>query len=221
MAKRHGMSRIVLGVMASLWLNATPASAGAILSPVGATASSTFDGNIARTIDESGLNTLFISGVTDFDTYIAGNPTHQGPSAANAWSASTSALPINLDYNLGASYSIGDLALWTSFSGFSINRFNVFTATNAGFVGAANVGSFDANDTNPVTAQVFGLAPSVGSFLRVQILSNEGAAFVNLSEIGVEVAPTAAVPEPASLILFGTGAAVMAVRRRLRSRSRD
>lgn len=200
---------------------ATPAAAGSILSPVGATATSTFDGDINRTIDQSGLLTPFTSGVTDFDTYIAGNPIHQGPNAGNAWSAAVGALPINLDFGLGASYSIGDLALWTSFAGFSINNFVVFTATNAGFVGAVNVGAFNANDTNPVTAQVFSLAPSIGSFLRVQIQSSEGASFVNLSEIGVEVDSSTPVPEPASLILLGTGVAVSAVRRRLRARARD
>jgi PEP-CTERM motif len=220
MTRNRLRSLYVLGaVVALLIASGQQASAGPILSPITAAASSTFDGDILHTIDHTGLLTNFISGVTDFDTYIAGNPTHAGPNASNAWSAAVGNLPINLDYGLGASYSIGDLALWTSFGGFSINRFSVFTATNAGFVGATNVGSFDANDTSPVIAQVFALAPSVGSFLRIQILSNEGAGFVNLSEIGVEVT-SSAVPEPTTLVLLGTGLAAV-VRRRLRGRTRD
>jgi PEP-CTERM motif-containing protein len=196
---------------------AQPASAGAILSPVTATASNTTGGDILHTIDQTGLSPTFISGVSDFDTYIAGGPTHVSPDGSNAWAGTVAALPIDLDFGLGGTYSIGDLALWTSYQGFSINRFTVFTANNAGFVGAVNVGSFDANDTlPPMAAQIFSLAPSVGSFLRLEILSDEGAPSVNLAEIGVEVSP-AAVPEPASLLLLGTGLAAVA-RRRLRRR---
>jgi hypothetical protein len=188
------------------------ATAGVILSPVTALASDTLDGNINHTIDQTGLSAAFVSGVTDFDAYIASNPTHDGPGAANAWAGNAGALPINLDYNLGATYDVDTLALWTSFSGFSINRFQVFTADNAGFVGATNVGGFDANDTlPPMVAQIFDLLNTNAQYLRVQILSNEGAGAVNLSELAVEVTP---VPEPLTLTLFGTGVLATVVRLR-------
>lgn len=196
---------------------ATSVSATPILSPVSAAASSTGAGDIVHTIDHTGLQTNFVSGVTDFDTYIAGNPQHDGPGPANAWSALIANAPINLDYGLGGTFDIDRLALWTSFDGFSINRFTVFTATDAGFLTAVNVGSFSANDTNPVVPQVFALAPSVGSFLRVQVLSDQGSASVNLSELAVRAAP-AAVPEPATLVLFGSGLVAAGVRRLRRRR---
>jgi hypothetical protein len=208
----------ILGLSALLAVVSTaPAWAGPILSPVAATARATLAGSINRTIDQSGLSAGFVSGVTDFDAYIAGNPTHAGPFDGNAWSASTASLPINLDFSLGGSYAVGDLALWTSFAGFSINRFIVFTSADASFATAFNAGSFDANDTlPPMAAQVFNLLPSTGAFLRIQIQSNEGAGAVNLSEIGVEVN---AVPEPAGLLLVGAGIAATAARRRLRVRA--
>ena len=207
---------LALASTIALFIVVRPVEATPILSPVSATASNTIDGSIAHTIDESGLQTAFISGVTDFSTYIASNPVHDGPNASNAWAGAISAAPIDLDYNLGASYTVDALALWTSFSGFSINRFSVFTATDSGFVTAVNVGNFSALDTNPVTAQVFALAPSVGSFLRVEVLSDHGSAAVNLSELAVEAGP-ASVPEPMSLVLVGTGLLAVA-RRRLRAR---
>ena len=188
------------------------ASAGVILSPLTALASNTIDGNIDRTIDQTGLSAPFISGVTDFDAYIASNPTHDSPGPANAWSGNAGLLPINLDYDLGAAYAVDTLALWTSFQGFSINRFQVFTANNAAFVGATNVGNFDANDTPPpMPAQIFDLLNTNAQYLRVQILSNEGAGAVNLSELAVEVS---AVPEPLTLTLFGTGVLATIVRLR-------
>lgn len=209
MSNKRFAGACAAAVITALW--ATSAFAGAILSPTAATASATGGGSIARTIDQSGMQTTFVSGVTDFATFVAGNPIHDSPNGSNAWTASTVNLPINLDFALGGTYAIGDLALWTSFAGFSINRFMVFTADNAAFAGATNVGGFDADDTNPVTAQVFDLLPSTGSFLRVQILSNEGAGFVNLSEIGVEVG---VVPEPMSAALVGLVLAGLAASRR-------
>ena len=201
------------GVLAS----PSPAAAGTILSPVTATASSTVDGAIVHTIDQTGLSTPFISGVTDFDVYIAGNPTHASPGPTNAWSGNAGSLPINLDYDLGATYTVETLALWTSFQGFSINRFQVFTADNAGFVGAINVGSFDANDTiPPMVAQIFDLTDTTAQFLRLHILSNEGAGAVNLSELAVE---TNSVPEPLLTTLLATGIVATLGRRRHQHRA--
>src|SRR5690554_843628 len=42
-------------------------------------------GSIRVTYDQSGLNTRYESGVTDFDTYLASNPTHRYPYVGNEW----------------------------------------------------------------------------------------------------------------------------------------
>jgi hypothetical protein len=202
-----------------LGANVTTASAAAILSPVAASASSTFDGTIGHTIDHSGLLTPFTSGVTDFDAYIAGNPSHSSPGAGNAWEGSVAALPINLDFDLGGLFSIESAALWTSFAGFSINAFTVLTSTQSTFAVATNVGSFNAVDTPAMNAQVFSLVASVGQFVRIQVNSDRGAGFVNLSEIAFE-ASNSAVPEPASFILLGSGLVAALGLRRGRSRSK-
>ena len=185
------------------------AMAGVILAPVSATASATDGGTATHTIDQSGLSLPYISGATDFDVYIAAGPTHDYPGEDNAWAAYVPPFPVNLDYDLGAAYTIETLALWTSFDGFSIDRFQVFTADNPGFVGALSVGVFDANDTNPpMPAQLFDLLDSNARYLRVHILTNEGGVAVNLGEMALEVS---AVPEPLLPALLGIGALVRRV----------
>jgi hypothetical protein len=195
------------------------ASAGVILAPVSATASANTPGggDILHTIDQSGLFTPYVSGVTDFDVYIASDPRHDYPAAENAWAAEAADIPIDLDYDLGATYSIDSLALWTSWGGYSTGEFEVFVASDASFAGAVSLGTYNANDTDPpLAAQVIDLPVTDGRFLRLRILSTtaQGAEYVNHSETAVEVVSATPVPEPFVLSLLGIGLAARALQRR-------
>ena len=65
--------------------------ASTIVAPVTATASTTFpasSGNnysVLNTINQSGLSLGYVSGETDFGTYLAGNPTHTSLANGNEW----------------------------------------------------------------------------------------------------------------------------------------
>lgn len=190
------------------------ANAGLILSPITVLDSPAGTINAGTTIDQSGLSAGFVSGVTDFATYIGTNPTHAIPGPLNASSTPVDNLPGAFEFDLGGLFDIYDVALWNSFQGFGINSFDIFTATDVLFTTAINVGSFTAVDTfAPMPVQVFSLTPSVGQFVRLNIYSNNGAGAVNLSEIAFDVH---AVPEPGTLALLGIGLAGIGLARRRR-----
>ena len=85
------MQRICWSVVALIAI-AGQAEAGLIVAPVGVTANTMGDPllSIGKTFDQSGLNVGYTSGVTDFDAYVAGTPTHAFVVAGvNGWSGSS------------------------------------------------------------------------------------------------------------------------------------
>ena len=66
---------------------------------------------IVRTIDQSGLQANFVSGVTDFDVYF-GNPLHRMEADIGEWWAPVGPSTGTIDYDLGADYDLTRIALW-------------------------------------------------------------------------------------------------------------
>lgn len=121
----------VLGIttFSTLFLEAKAASVSVIVSPVSATASSTTPSSygIGNTINQSGLSAGFISGVTDFDAYIAGNPTHTTLASSYEWFGADGTNSGVVDYDLGANYPINAFALWNEESS-GIGLFDLLTS---------------------------------------------------------------------------------------------
>lgn len=218
--------RHILAPALATCLVASPAAASVILSPV-AVLSNTAGryepmADIDSTIDQSGLSSGFVSGVTDFSSYLATGPTHEWIyTDGSEWFSSTGLTSGTIVYDLGAVYTVTQLALWNEeFSG--ISRMQVETSTDAAFGSASDVGTFAPTDT-PFDAQygaeVFGLTPSVARYVRLTLAGpqqpNRGT-FLSMGEIAFDVT-SSDVPEPftASLLLVGMS---VAAARRLRSR---
>ena len=122
-----------------------------------------------------------------------------------------------IDYNLGALYTINRVALWNQDAGANqgIDSFDILTSNNSLFLGAVNVGAFNASDASRLV-QTFSLASSTGQYVRLQINSNHGGACcVTLGEIAMDVR-SAVVPEPATFALLGIGLAGLGFARRKR-----
>jgi len=158
-----------------------------------------------NTINQSGLSTGYTSLVTDFDAYIAGNPSHDN-NLSTIWSSDPTTITGNFDFALGSSFTIQSLALWGNFDGAlgvdTPKEFGLFADDNAGFASPTFLGNFIANIpiANPVSPQVFSFLPTDASFVRMQITSNNGGTnFTRFGEAAFEVQDAQSVPEPSSL----------------------
>ena len=193
--------------------------AGVILSPIAASSTlgqfnSAFP--ITSLIDRTGLSSTFTSGTTDFGTFMASGATHSMFPAFGTW-ASTDGIRIGtMDFDLGAVYTVSQLALWDVYANRSINSFSVITSELSNFSIFSNVGSFVNHSANQATpAEVFNLVDSTARYVRLTIASNWGSTLTQEGEIAFDVsAASAVVPEPAYLAMWGLGAVGMMFARR-------
>lgn len=213
----------VLGLAAS-------AEAGAIRSPTAVLANTggDFSGayDIGNVIDHSGLSAGFTSGVTDFDTYLAGAPTHTiiapdfehfTPSGVNA---------STIDFDLGGIFSILRMAYWNEeFSG--VDSMSVFTSNDPLFGVSTAVGAF-APTNSPTgldyTAEVFDLVDTDARYVRLMVtgpqVPNDGHDGIGMAELAFDTTDVgiSTVPLPAAawagLALLGALAGARRARRR-------
>ena len=217
------MKSWILGAAASLALTAV-AQAGVIVSPTSITADATFPGyNVNDLINQSGLTAGFTIGVTDFDTYIAGDSGHSWL-LANEWFSPFSTTGAVLNMDLGALFNIHTLALWVD-EYWGAGAVAVATSTDG--VVFTDVGSGFAPTDHPTgpqnyLADVFDLSPSVGRYVQVtlsdcpQPLSAPDGG-CGLGEIAFNVTGAGGIPEPATwgLMIMGfAGMGALARRRR-------
>ncbi|MEQ9411830.1 MAG: hypothetical protein RIK87_29210 [Fuerstiella sp.] len=176
-------------------------------------------------ISQKGLITPYVSGVTDFDSYIASNPQHQQDTSSNfdgTWSRWVSSHNITtgfVDFNLGGSSTIESVVMWQfgGSIGNNIQTFNLLVDADGDFSsGATTLLSNQFADIS-LGREVFEFAATEAQFVRLEITSNAGGPNTQLREIAFEGSASQAVPEPASLAMWSMmGGIGLLVRRRER-----
>ena len=195
------------------------ASAGTIFSATSATINSGGPGfgSINDTFNQNGLLTTYTNGVTDFDTYVAGNPLHSLVFAGNEWFSDQVNAAV-VTYNLGVAKTFDALALWNEdFSG--IGLLSLLTSTDGiNFsplvAGLAPPDNLNDADYGP---DVFSFGAVTTQYVRFDMsrCPQEPAGFAGSCAIGeVAFRETSQVPEPASLLLVGLGLAGLGFGRR-------
>ncbi len=207
---------------------ASPASAQTIIGAQSAVINSggPGSGNIADTYNQNGLATKYVSGVTNFDTYVAGNPLHTIVFAGNEWFSNFGTSTASVTYDLGSVFDIDRLALWNEDTA-GIGSLNVFGSTN-GF-SFSSIGNFTPTNHPSATssdetygADVFSFAARSARYLQFNMSGcpqpQSGYNSCSIGEVAFRTAAVVpgAVPEPTTwaMMILGFGVVGCMMRRK-------
>lgn len=217
---------------AMLSLGGAAAQAGTMLAPVTASTNMGIYNTMAieNIINQSGLQTAYTSGVTDFDTYMAGpaGEFHNVNLPRTDWLSSMYVTTGYVDFDLGNVYTISQMAHWVYSNNYNgnVRAFTLLAGEQSDFSDAVTLGTYTATSTRTSSIvsgqqyfapQIFQFAATDARYVRMNIQSNYGLVLTGMGEVafdGVSPTPPAAVPEPGALVLMAVGIAGLTIRRR-------
>jgi hypothetical protein len=186
----------------------TQAEATQIIQPQSASTNMGEDFPLVHSIDQSGLSVGYTTGVTDFDTYLSGNPTHTSAPGTDWVSFDTTG---SVTFDFGNVLNLQGMALW-NFSAdpsFGVSDFELFASSTGNAGSFMSLGSFNANaQSQPSSAQVFNFNPTAAQFIRMDILSHYGASSTGIGEVAFKTADVTPEPVPEPMTVFGAATAL-------------
>lgn len=209
------ISALVIALVAGFSQAGEITSAGTVLTNTLGNYGNGYPAVIGMT-NQSGLSANYISGVTDFDAFIASGVTHSGGDR-NSWLGSSSVFSGSLTFDLGATYSISKFVMWNGASGISasVKGFSITTSNDSTFSTFTNVGSFTGQQ-NDYAATVYDLLDTTARYVKFNIDGNFGnGCCIAVGDIALETSVTA-VPEPETyaMMLAGLGMIGVSFKRR-------
>jgi hypothetical protein len=206
----HKSSVIAVVLLACFLVAPYTADGAVILAPVSASTTMGEFFPASNAINQSGLSIGYVSLTTDFNDYIAAQPTALHGSA-NVWAAPLKVQSGKFDLALGGTYRVSGLALWNPRINdpSSLRQFNVSLSSDASFSTSETYSGFVASNSlgTPAGAgvQSFYFPTTVASFVRLNILNSwSSTSFsVGINEVALRVSP---IPEPTTLISLGVAA---------------
>lgn len=220
--------RLLAATLATMSALSSPASAGVIVAPTGATVvQGGSQTSIANTFNQSGLDRNYVSGVTDYDSFFKPR-VYSMPASTNEWFAATAGTAIVV-YDLGLLSTIASLSFWNE-DAYGVNRFELLhsrdnqTFTSLGSFAPTDAPSSgiafnDRFDFTAIDARYFKLVLNDCPSTAMAVCSISEVAF---NRIAIPAAVTAAVPEPGNwaMMMLGFGGVGFALRRRAKADTR-
>lgn len=211
----------ILLAVVSVTANAGEIASGTVYNNTGGEFNASYA--VERMTDQSGLSDTYVSGVTDFQTFVTSGVTHvtQEGQGGVAWlSDGIGGLPFVVDFDLGSEFQINAVAIWNGAAGndASINSFDIFTSDTDDFAVSTLVGSFNnpIGVDGPEPVNVFNLTQSTSQYIRLQINTTYGnTCCAVIGEIAFDLdassaPPTAPVAVP-TLSAYGIVLAILAM----------
>ncbi|MCA9169939.1 MAG: hypothetical protein KDB23_19825 [Planctomycetales bacterium] len=177
--------------------------ADVIIQPAGVSTTAVQFRPISNSIDQIGIVDIltgdpapYISGVTDFGTYV---PSTRGAGSGTQW-LSDLALPKLVTFDLGSMWPINGFAVWLDFGPLpnGIKDFELFADTDNNFTngGTIALGNFTAAPVRD--GQSFLFSTTSTQFVHLNITSELGGVDVTVGDFAFS-----AVPEPSSFFFVG------------------
>ncbi|MCG8641479.1 MAG: PEP-CTERM sorting domain-containing protein [Desulfobacterales bacterium] len=170
-----------------------------------------FPNDLNNAVDQSGLSANYISGVTDFDTFVAGT-THDDTNSLNSGFTSSSAPPGQFTFDLGTTFTVDAFAFWEAANPGSLTGFDLYADTDSifGNGGLTLIGNFNPTGggfgaPQPSSAQVFGFSSTTTQYLHIDVLSIQGGSNLIPGVGEIAFRGSSPIPEPTTMLLFGFG----------------
>lgn len=205
---RIGAASIALAMMTA----ASAARGQTIVSAVGGTINSGGPGfgTLTETFNQAGLSFGYTSGVTNFATYIASNPTHTLIFAGFEWFSNSGTTSASVTYDLGGILGIDALALWNEESS-GIGLLDLYASVDGVNFNPLSLGLTPPD--NPFAdypASVFNFSATNLRYVRFDMSrcpqpNPGGFPACAIGEVAFQTAVTSSVPEPGTLALLLPG----------------
>jgi hypothetical protein len=188
--------------------------AGVIMSPVAVvsnTGGEASPGDVQHIIDQSGLTPTFVSGTTDFDTYMALNPQHTFVYLGFEWFGANGVTSASIVLDMGSAVTVTGMAFWNDeFSG--TQTLGVLGCSDSTCTSTTNLGSFlpvnNPAGVSSYSGEVFDLADISTRYIRLDVTgpqaNDEGWNAPSIGEVAFDVSSGGTTtPEPSTDAMFG------------------
>ena len=215
---------VLIGLAAStvlVMMSSSPAEAGTIVGGSISSSQGSFTSPcciLDNMVNQSGLSSNYVSGVTDFDGFVASATHNSVGSGFNAGFANGGGLPLQFTFDLGQVLSIDRIAFWATDYFASVRSFELFSDTDEDFSNGLSslLGTFNplANGSSITPAQIFSFTPTSSQYFHVNVLA-PNASFPGIGEVAFRSVGAEEVPTPALLPgLIGMGVAAFSKKRK-------
>jgi hypothetical protein len=169
------------------------------------------EGLLINTWNQAGLLSNYVSGVTNFATYIGTNPMHTLVFSGNEWFSNSGTTSASVTYDLGATMGINALALWNEETS-GIGLLNLYASVDGLNFNALSLGltPFD-NPLANYPAEVFDFSATNFRYIRFDMSNcpqpNPGTyPSCAIGEVAFQTGAASTVsPEPGTYALMLSG----------------